>query len=369
VDGRRLDAVAVTLSPGGNAEGRVTTGALESGVLSAAIDDREGFHADNVRYAVLDPASAVSVVVLTASGRPSESLYMQRALATIDGAGGFRFKAVGASAFASLDAATLADADVIAVLGTRGLDQQGRQRLAEFVRSGRGVLLTAGPDVEPAVVRQALTGVVTTSWRDRDAGQLSFAPDDARHPVFRLFGGAGALGNVRFTRAALIEPSRSANVIARYTDGTPALVEERESGSRVLVFGSDLNHRWNDFPLQPAFLPFVHEALRYLASPHDGRAEFVVGELAGTAGLTPGAVAIGSSGRRVAINIDTREADPRRMTVDAFQSGISHLHTRAEQQAAAEARQQEDQQSLWRYGLLLMVFSLAAEGLLGRRLG
>ena len=123
---------------------------------------------------------------------------MQRALATIDGAGGFRFKAVGASAFASLDAATLADADVIAVLGTRGLDQQGRQRLAEFVRSGRGVLLTAGPDVEPAVVRQALTGVVTTSWRDRDAGQLSFAPDDARHPVFRLFGGAGALGNVRF---------------------------------------------------------------------------------------------------------------------------------------------------------------------------
>ena len=57
------------------------------------------------------------------------------------------------------------------------------------------------------------------------------------------------------------------------------------------------------------------------------------------------------------------------MTVDAFQSGIARLHARGEQQAAAEARQQEDQQSLWRYGLLLMVFSLAAEGLLGRRLG
>ena len=53
VDGRRLDAVAVTLSPGGNAEARVTNGALESGVLSAAIDDREGFHADNVRFAGL----------------------------------------------------------------------------------------------------------------------------------------------------------------------------------------------------------------------------------------------------------------------------------------------------------------------------
>ena len=232
VDGRRLDAMAVTVPPGGNAEARVATGALESGVLSASIDDREGFRADNVRYAVLDPASAVSVVVLTASGRPSESLYIQRALATIDGAGGFRFQAVGASAFASLDAKAFADADVVAVLGTRGLDQQGRERLAEFVRSGRGVLLTAGPDVEPAVLRQALTGVVSTSWRDREAAQLSFAPDDARHPVFRLFGGAGALGNVRFTRAALIDPSRSANVIARYTDGTPALVEERAAGGQ-----------------------------------------------------------------------------------------------------------------------------------------
>jgi hypothetical protein len=369
VDGRRLDAMALTVPPGGNAEARATTGALNSGLLSASIDDREGFRADNIRYAVLDSASAVSVVVVTASGRPSESLYVQRALGTIDGAGGFRFKAVGAAGFASLDAQSFADADVVVVLGTRGLDQQGRERLAEFVRSGRGLLLTAGPDVEPAVLRQALTGVVSTSLRDRDGAQLSFAPDDARHPVFRLFSGSGTLGNVRFTRAALITPSASANVIARYTDGTPALVEERTAGSRVLLFASDLNHRWNDFPLQPAFLPFIHEALRYLASPHDGKAEFMVGELAGPTGLIPGAVRIGTSGRRVAVNIDTREADPRRMTVDAFQSGIARLRARGQQQAAAEARQQEDQQSLWRYGLLLMVFALAAEGLLGRRLG
>ena len=284
VDGRRLDAMAVTLPPGGNAEARVPTGALESGVLSASIDDREGFRADNVRYAVLDPASAVSVVVLTASGRPSESLYMQRALATIDGAGGFRFQAVGASAFASLDATALADADVIAVLGTRGLDQQGRERLAEFVRSGRGVLLTAGPDVEPAVLRQALTGVVYYFVARRETQrQLSFAPDDARHPVFRLFGGAGALGNVRFTRAALIEPSRSANVIARYTDGTPALVEERvvrEQGARVRVRPEPSLER-----LSRCSLRFCLSSMRRCAiSRHrrTARGEYVVGELAGT---------------------------------------------------------------------------------------
>ena len=369
VDGRRLGAVAVTAQPGSNAEARVSLGTVESGALSASISDREGFLADNVRHAVLDPASAVSVLGLTASGRPAESLYLDQALAVVDGAAGFRFKAVGAAAFSSLDAKALGDVDVVVVLGTRGLEQRGRERLAELVRSGRGVLLTAGPDVEPAVVKQALSGVVATSWRTREAAPVSFTPDDARHPVFRLFGGAGTLGNVSFTRTALIEPPASAKVIARYADGTPALVEERTSGGKVLVFGSDLNHAWNDFPLQPAFLPFIHEAIRYLASPRSGRSDYVVGELAGPDGATPGVVQIGAEGRRAAVNVDVREADPRRMTVDAFQSGISRLHATGQQQARTVARQQEDQQSLWRYGLLLMVISLAAEGLLGRRLG
>jgi hypothetical protein len=38
-------------------------------------------------------------------------------------------------------------------------------------------------------------------------------------------------------------------------------------------------------------------------------------------------------------------------------------------EAQAEARRQEDAQGLWWYGLLLLVVSLVAEGLLGRRLG
>ena len=121
--------------------------------------------------------------------------------------------------------------------------------------------------------------------RRETAAQLSFAPDDARHPVFRLFGGAGTLGNVSFTRAALIEPSASANVIARYTDGTPALVEERDVRKRVLVFGSDLNHRLERLSpaaCVPAVRPRGAALSRVTA---DGASEYVVGELAGPSGV------------------------------------------------------------------------------------
>jgi hypothetical protein len=236
------------------------------------------------------------------------------------------------------------------------------------VHSGGGLLLTAAPDVDPAVMKEALGGMVSTVWRARADETLSFAPDDSRHPIFRPFGGVGTLGNVTFAHTALIDAASGATVIARYSDGSPALVEERTPGGRVLVFGSDLNDRWNDFPLQPAFVPFVHEALRYLASPRSQRSEYLVGDLAGARSSTPGVITIGSS-RRVAINIDPRESDPTRMTSAAFEAGISRLAANGVRQARSEARQQEDSQGLWRYGLLMMVVSLAAEGLLGRRLG
>lgn len=372
IDERRIGAVPVTLAPGGTAEARLSLEGLDSGALSASINDREGYLADNVRYAVLDAGSATAVLALTGSGHPSEALYLERALAVVDGAGGFRFRGVSGAAFSALDPDVIRDVDVVVVLGTRGLEQRGRERLAQFVQSGGGLLLTTGADVEPAVLAQALSGIVSTSWRTRPEAQLSFAPADARHPVFRLFGGVGTLGNVSFTRAALVNAPEGVEIIARYTDGTPALVEERTRRGRVLVFGSDLNYRWNDFPLQPAFVPFVHETLRYLASPRATRFEYLVGDLPGVPGSTPGVVELARNEertRRVAVNMDPRESDPRRMEAEAFHAGISRLQASAAQQAQSAARRQEDEQGLWRYGLLLMVVSLAAEGLLGRRLG
>jgi hypothetical protein len=369
VQQRRLGAVPVALAPGGSAEARLPLAGVQGGAVTASIGDREGFLADNARHAVLDSDNAVSVLVLTASGQPSEVLYLDRALAVVDGPGGFRFRAIRAAAFAAFEAG---DLDVVVVAGTEGLDERGRARLAQFLRDGGGLLVTAGPDVDPAILAEALGGLVSTGWRVRPAAAVRFAPADGRHPVFRPFGGVGTLGNVTFARSALVDAPDGARVLARYSDGTPALVEERAGAGRVLVFGSDLNYRWNDFPLQPAFVPFVHEMMRYLASPRTLRSEYLVGELAGASGATPGVVQLGANqprARRVAVNPDPRESDPRRMTADAFQAGISRLQAGAAYEAQAEARRQEDVQGLWWYGLLLLVVSLAAEGLLGRRLG
>jgi Aerotolerance regulator N-terminal/von Willebrand factor type A domain len=366
VDARRIGAVPVTVGANASVEARVALDGVAPGGLSGSITDRDGYSADNTRYAILDEsADAVSVFAVTPTGHPSEALYLERALAVAEGARGFRFRSMGGGAFAAIDPKALEPVGVIAVLSTRGVAQRGRERLAEFVRGGGGLLVAAGPDVDPAILKDALAGIVETSWGPRAPEPLSFAPDDSRHPVFRVFGGAGTLGNVGFSRAVRITSPAGANVIARYSDGSPALVEERTAGGRVLVFGSDLNYRWNDFPLQPAFVPFIHETVRYLASPRTSRTEYLVGDL--QAATTPGVLEL--QGRRIAVNPDPRESDPTRMTAQTFQAGISRLNAAAARDERTAAQQQEESQFLWWYGLLFMVVSLAAEGVIGRRLG
>lgn len=378
IDERRVGAVPIAVEPGASTDARLPLPGPGAGVLTASITDREGFAADNIRYAVLDPTNRTSILAITASGHPSEVLYLERAVAVAEGVRGFLFRAVGGREFSDMTADALSAVDVIVVLGTRGLEQRGRQLLGSFVKSGGGLLLTAARDVEPAIVSEALDGIVQARWRPRDEAAVTFAPEDSRHPVFRRFGGVGSLANVVFTRAALLDTPAGAHVIARYSDGTSALVDEQTAGGRVLLFASDLNNQWNDFPLQPAFVPFVHETLRYLASTRAGRAEYFVGDFPGAEGLRPGVAQLQSIGhdtsdpalapvRRVAVNIDPRESDPTRMGAEEFRSAFSRQDASSTQEGQSAAQSREHTQRLWQYALLLMVVGLIAEGMMGRR--
>jgi hypothetical protein len=377
IENRRFTSLPVTVPANGTVEIRTSIEGRSRGLLAATITDTIGYAADNTRFAVLDAAQAPAVLAITATGQPADVFYLERAVLVAEDTNGFRFRTISGPAFSNLNPADLSELGAIAVLGTRGLDARGRDLLGGYVKAGGGLLIAAGPDVDPQVLRESLASVVPTVLSARPAAALlRFAPADSRHPVFRLFAGVGALSNVSFTRAAGVVPSDTAEVIARYTDGTAAVVEDRSTGGRVLIFASDLNNRWNDFPVQPAFVPFVHEMLRYLAAARTARADYVIGELPGT-GNRPGAVQLTATssspspkaGRRVAVNVDPRESDPARITTDAFRAGITRLNVAAAQQARVQAREREETQRLWQYGLLLMIVSLAVEGMVGRRLG
>ncbi len=57
----------------------------------------------------------------------------------------------------------------------------------------------------------------------------------------------------------------AARVIVRLGDQTPLLLEKRLGEGRVVLLTSGLDNLTNDFPLHPAFVPFIEQTARYLA--------------------------------------------------------------------------------------------------------
>ena len=95
-------------------------------------------------------------------------------------------------------------------------------------------------------------------------------------------------------------------VVAKYTDGAAALLERSAGQGRILLFTSDLDRRWNDFPLHPIYVPFVQEIVRYLGARAPATAALLVADVPPGVPARPGVAQQG--GRTLAINVDPRES-------------------------------------------------------------
>ena len=184
---------------------------------------------------------------------------------------------------------------------------------------------------------------------------------------------AATLGLVKFQMVARIGGA-DCQTLARFTSGEPALADCAAGDGRAMVLASDLNNKWNDFPLHPTFVAFLHEAVRYLSSARPQAGEYLVGDAPAGTPRTPGIVTISDNAaasspwrRRVAINVDPREGDPARISAEDFQSAVMRLKDAGASEARAEAKQQEDRQHLWRDVLVLMIAVLAFEGVVASR--
>ena len=194
--------------------------------------------------------------------------------------------------------------------------------------------------------------------------RAAFSATDLRHPIFEPFGGLVAnLGQVRFERSWQLKPE-GWDVIARFTDGAPALLERPEGQGRVVLFASDLDRRWNDFPLHPSFVPFAVETLRHVAGARDDAREYVVGRVPEGVRAAPGVYTL--SNRLVAVNVDPRESTTARVTEDEFRNLVEVVSPSSEGPADLRAQQVESRQGYWRYALMLMLGVLMVESVVGK---
>lgn len=339
---------------------------------SAAVEDQGGVGGDNTRYIVLGAASAPTVLVLTSTGGLNrDAFYVEQALAS--GSGRDAYAAEGASGgdLQSWDQRRVDAQAAVLLLSTRGLERRGRQLLAEYIRTGGGLAIAAGPDVDGDVIADLFggsrIGIVKPDTRSRAADRV-LSPLDVRHPLFRAFDGQSSLALVRFRSVATLR-AEGCQALATFTTGEPALVDCESGGGRVIIFASDLDHRWNDFPLHATFVPFLHETVRYLSGSHVSPSYLVGAQPPGVPpapGVAMTAVGEGAAPRMIAVNVDPAEIDPARMTVAEWSSTLARVADGPDAGRTLERRDREESQHLWQYALALMLTTLVAESVIGR---
>ena len=146
--------------------------------------------------------------------------------------------------------------------------------LTGYVRAGGSLLIAAGTS---AGGRSQIpifgAHIVETRDYSRVPGRyMAVGSSDSSYPGVAQ---AGGWEGVKFFYALDVDPG-AARVIVRLGDQTPLLLEKRIGEGRVVLFTSGLDNLTNDFPLQPAFVPFIEQTARYLGgSERQGGARLV----------------------------------------------------------------------------------------------
>ena len=350
--------------------------------LTAAVTvaDPGGIAADNVRYLALDHSGQSSVLVVSTTGDLArEAFYLRQAL-TVGGADGraHRVDGGGAAALSTWDPSRVASYDAVFLVSTAGMERRGRELISSYVRGGGGVFVAAGQAIDGEVVADAVgqVGKVTIGSRDEGAepGVRGLVPLDTRHPLFARFATEGAsLSLAHFRRIAAIRGA-DCQLLARFTTSEPAVIDCPSGAGHTVILASDVDNRWNDFPLRAMFVPFVHEAIAYLSSSQSHQSEYIVGEQPPGIGREPGIssrLSSGDTAKWVVVNVDPKEADLTRMSTDVFQSALARVKNEGghnvEGGVDTVRRQREDQQHMWQYLMAFALIVLVGESLLAAR--
>jgi len=370
VDGRTSGRAVVQV--GGHASADAAFGGIQSGAIArAVVDDPRGIPGDNSRLAFLAGASPASVLVVTTSGDlDKDAWYVRHALiaaASSQKAGGVT--GVSAAELGTWTDDRLSRFAVVAVLSSRGLERRAREHLAGYVASGGGLLIAAGPDVDGEVIADVLGTGSPLEIKGADSETLALAPADVRHPIFRTFGGdVASLSLVRFRNTARVSAA-NCQAIARFTSAEAAVLDCAIGPGHAVIVASDLNNRWNDFPIRASFVPFLDQTVRYLSNNSTRGADYLVDDVPSGVPAAPGVVTIdtGSGQRRAIVNVNPKESDLDRMLAADFYAFIERLRDSSASDARIELSEQESRQHLWQYLLAAALVALFAEGVVAAR--
>ncbi|MGQ0735442.1 MAG: BatA domain-containing protein [Acidobacteriota bacterium] len=280
LDGHVVQSTQVNVSPHGSASATfppvVLTSPNTRGTVKIADDSLER---DNAFHFVLSPPRPIAVHLIDRGrGSRDAGLYLSRALEIGDTP---RFE-VSRGELTALTDEILARSRLL-ILNDVSPSAPEASRLQRFVDNGGGLLVALGPQGSWAAGAETWIPATVTATVDRSRGSAAATMGGLAygHTIFEPFRAphSGDFSAARFYGYRAVAVAKDAQVLARFDDGSPAVVARAVGRGRVIVFASTLDLSWNDLALKPVYLPFVHQLARHLVDYRERASWTTVGQI------------------------------------------------------------------------------------------
>ncbi|MBV8842519.1 MAG: BatA and WFA domain-containing protein [Bryobacterales bacterium] len=223
------------------------------------IDSADALPADDLRRFAIQRSDPQKALLIHNYGDSRSPLYISTALAAA-AQSAFTLESINVNEAADRQASNYA---FIILSDVNSVPPLLENSLMGYVRAGGSVLIAAGTSAG-ARTQVPLFGARILQTRDYSRvpdRYMSVGYSDSSYPAVAK---AAGWPGVKFFYALDVDPA-DARVIVRLGDQTPLLMEKRIGEGRVVLLTSGLDNLTNDFPLNPAFVPFIEQTARYLA--------------------------------------------------------------------------------------------------------
>ncbi len=306
VGGRGVQTQRVDVEPGGSSSATFDPVTVADRNVRMAVKlPKDALERDNVFDFVLSPDEPVRVILAGRAGAADEGLYLTRALAVGESP---KFDVTARSAD-SISNEDLSRASVV-ILNDVAIGASTAGRLTRFVQDGGGLLVIAGQRAAWAGPADVLPGTPGDAVDRSSGAPARLGAIEYGHPALEVFRAprSGDFAAAQFFGYRAVTANPGSQVLARYDDGAPALLERRTGNGRVVMFTSSVDTFWNDLAVRPVYLPLMHRLVRYLGDYQEPKPWRTVGEVVDTpvaakAGRAETSrVALTPSGQRVALD-------------------------------------------------------------------
>jgi hypothetical protein len=227
------------------------------------IDGADAFPADDLRRFVVERSDPQKALLVHNYGDNRSPLYVGAALSAA-AQSAFILESINVNEAADRQPSHYA---FIVLSDVNTLPSLLENSLTEYVRTGGSLLIAAGASAGSRS-RIPIFGariVETRNYGRIPDRYMAVGSSDSSYPAVAK---ADGWPGVKFFYALDVDPGvgpGAARVIVRLADQTPLLLEKRIGEGRVVLLTSGLDNLTNDFPLYPAFVPFIEQTARYLA--------------------------------------------------------------------------------------------------------